>query len=153
MREPDEAAARSLLAVQQLQAAYGDAVTRRAWDEVRGLFDPAAVVHIDTRAREPFALEGPDALVAFIERALAPFAFFEFAILNSVAEVDGDRGTGRVYICELRHDHDGVRTQAFGLYRDEYQRTDGDWRIAGRRYTSLARVGPGLVESFGLPPR
>jgi hypothetical protein len=152
MREPDEATARSLIAVQQLQAAYGDAVTRRAWDEVRGLFDPGAVVHIDARGREPFALEGPEALVEFIERALEPFAFFEFAILNAVAAVDGDQGTGRVYICELRHDHDGERTQAFGLYQDEYCRTDGDWRIAGRRYTSLARVSPGLVESFGLPP-
>jgi hypothetical protein len=153
MHELDDAGTRALVAVQRLQAAYGDAVTRRAWDELRALFEPDAVVHIDTRARDPFRLEGPDALVAFIERALEPFHFFEFAILNAVADVDGDRATGRVYICELRHDRSGVWTEAYGLYQDRYVRRDGRWRIQERHYSSLARKGPGTtIESFELPP-
>jgi hypothetical protein len=152
MRELDDAGTRSLVAVQRLQAAYGDAVTRRAWGEMRALFEPDAVVHIDTRTRPPFTLAGPDALVAFVERALQSFAFFEFAILNAVVEVDGDRATGRVYICELRHDHAGAWTQAFGLYRDRYRRRDGDWRIEERHYSSLARTGP-TIESFAMPGR
>src|SRR5688572_27034108 len=100
MRELDDAGTRSLLAIQRLQAAYGDAVTRRSWSDVRALFEPDAVVHIDTRSREAFSLEGSDAVAAFIERSLAGFAFFEFAILNAVAELDaaGERATGRVYI-------------------------------------------------------
>ncbi len=140
----------ALLAVQRLQAAYGDAVTRRAWPEVAALFEPDAVVHLDTRSRAPFDLDGPEALVAFVERALEPFTFFELAILNAVAEVDGDDGRGQVYLCELRCDAAGEWTQAYGLYQDRYRRTDGDWRIAGRRYTSLARTGP-RIEAFGLP--
>jgi hypothetical protein len=151
MREEDDGTTRALVAVQRLQAAYGDAVTRRAWPEVRALFATDALVHIDTRTRAPFTLEGPDALVAFIERALEPFAFFEFAILNAVAEVEGDRATGRVYICELRHDREGVWSQAFGLYQDQYVRHDEAWRIEARRYTSLARTGP-TIESFLMPP-
>ena len=74
---------------------------------------------------------GPDALVEFIERALAPFTFFEFTILNATVDVDGDEATGRVYICELRHDGDGAWSEAYGLYRDRYRRRDGAWRIAG----------------------
>jgi hypothetical protein len=151
MQELDDAGTRAVVAVQRLQAAYGDAVTRRAWHEVRALFEPDATVHIDTRTRPPFSLVGPEAVVEFIERALEPFAFFEFAILNSVAAVDGDRATGRVYICELRHARTGEWTQAFGLYQDRYARRDGSWRIADRRYTSLARTGAG-IESFPLPP-
>lgn len=151
MRELDDAATRAIVAIQRLQAAYGDAVTRGAWPEVAALFEPDAVVHIDTRTRDPFTLEGPEALVAFIERALEPLAFFEFAILNAVADVDGDRATGRVYICELRHDHAGEWTQAYGLYRDRYVRRDDEWRISERRYASLARTGP-TIESFPLPP-
>ncbi len=151
MREHDDTTTRALVAVQRLQAAYGDAVTRRAWDEVRVLFEPDAQVHIDTRTREPFTLAGPEALVAFIETALEPLAFFEFAILNAVAEVDGDEATGRVYICELRHSRDGEWSQAYGLYRDRYRRRDNAWRIAERRYSSLARVRPDGVESFPLP--
>jgi ketosteroid isomerase-like protein len=150
MRELDDAGTRAFVAVQRLQAAYGDAVTRRDWAAVRALFEPDAVVHIDTRTRPAFSLEGPDALVEFVAAALEPFAFFELAILNAVAHVEGDTATGRVYICELRHDRAGQRTQAFGLYRDQYLRHHGDWRIAGRRYSSLARSGD-TVESFPVP--
>ena len=151
MRELDTAGTASVVAIQRLQAAYGDAVTRRAWAEVTTLFEPDAVVHIDTRTREPFTLDGPEAVAAFIERSLESFTFFEFAILNAVVDLTtADTATGRVYICELRHDTTGEWTQAYGLYRDDYVRRDGDWRIAGRRYRSLARTGP-KIESFGVP--
>jgi hypothetical protein len=108
-------------------------------------------VHIDTRTREPLSLAGPVALVAFIERALEPFAFFELAILNAVAAVEGDGATGRMYIWEVRHDRAGEWSQAFGLYQDRYVCRDGAWRIQERRYSSLARVGA-TIESFPLPP-
>jgi SnoaL-like domain len=152
MRELDASGTAAVVAIQRLQSAYGDGVTRRAWDEVAALFEPDAVVRIDTRTREPFTLDGPDAVVAFIERSLEAFAFFEFAILNAVVDLTtADTATGRVYICELRHDAAGEWTQAYGLYRDDYVRRDGAWRIAGRRYRSLARTGP-RIESFGTPP-
>lgn len=151
MREPSAADSRALLAVQRLQVAYGDAVTRRAWDEVAALFEPGAVVHVDTRTREPFDLVAPDGLVEFIAASLDQFVFFEFAIMNAVAHVSGARATGRVYICELRHSSAGEWTQAYGLYQDEYRRTGGDWRFSGRRYSSLARLGP-TVESLPMPP-
>ncbi len=151
MLELDDVGTRSVLAIQRLQAAYGDAVTRRAWAEVAALFEPDAAVHIDTRTRDPFTLEGPAAVVAFIERSLEPFRFFEFAILNAVVDLDTEAtAAGRVYICELRHDQAGEWTQAYGLYRDQYVRRAGEWRIASRRYTSLARTGP-RIESFTLP--
>ena len=124
-RELDDDGTRAVVALQRLQAAYGDAVTRRAWDEVQALFEPDAVVHIDTRSREPFVLLGPTAMVDFIEQALEPFAFFEFAILNAVVTLDGDGASGRVYIAELRHARTGEWTQAFGLYQDRYACRDG----------------------------
>lgn len=151
MHELDDDGTRSVVAIQRLQAAYGDAVTRRSWPEVAALFEPDAVVHIDTRTRPPFDVDGPEALVTFIERSLEAFAFFEFAIMNSVVDL-GEVGmaTGRVYICELRCDHEAAWTEAYGLYEDGYVRRDGAWRIAGRRYSSLARLGRS-AEAFGLP--
>ena len=151
MRERDADDTAALVAIQRLQAAYGDAVTRRAWDEVRALFEPCATVHITTHTRDPFTLEGPDGVADFVERSLEQFAFFAFTIQNAVAEVEGDEATGRVYICELRHHVDGTWTQAHGLYQDRYSRRDGTWRIAARRYASLARIGATGVESFPLP--
>lgn len=150
MRELDDGATRALVAVQRLQAAYGDAVTRRDWGAVRSLFVHDAVVHLDTRTRPAFTLEGPDAVVEFVARALEPFVFFEMALLNAVVHLEGDHATGRVYICEIRHDRAGRQTIAYGLYRDHYARREGDWRIAGRRYSSLARTGD-VVESFPFP--
>jgi ketosteroid isomerase-like protein len=151
MRELDDAGTRAAVAIQRLQAAYADAVTRRDWEAVRECFEPDAVVRIDTRVREPFALEGPGALVEFIDAAIRRFAFFEFTILNATVEVHGQVATGRVYICEVRAEADGTWSEAYGLYRDEYRRRDDEWRIAGRRYASLARHTPQGTEAFDLP--
>ena len=118
---------------------------------MRECFEPDAVVRIDTRTREPFPLEGPDALVEFIEAAIRRFAFFEFTILNATVEVDGQVATGRVYICEVRAEADGTWSEAYGLYRDEYRRRDDEWRIAGRRYASLARRTPRAPRRSTLP--
>jgi hypothetical protein len=156
IQEHDPQATAALVAVQRLQAAYGDAVTRRAWDEVVALFEPDATVHIDTRSREPFTLEGAGVIAGFVEQSLDQFTFFEFTILNSVVELGGaGEATGRVHLCEVRRHHDGTWTQAYGLYQDRYRRRDGAWRIAARRYSSLARhvlTGIEQVDSFALPP-
>ena len=108
-------------------------------------------MRIDTRTRDPFALEGPDAIVGFIDEAIRRFTFFEFTILNATVDVDGDDATGRVYLCEVRTEDDGTWSEAYGLYRDTYRRRDGAWRIAGRRYASLARRGPSGTEAFAWP--
>ena len=164
MRELDPATSEAHRTIARLQAAYGDVVTRRDWVAFTDLFVPDAVVHIDVRnpERPPFDVEGAAAMVDFVAASLEGFAFFEFSILNAVAEVEpgASTATGRLYLCELRADHEGAWTQAFGLYRDRYVRLggpapgDGDWRIAERRYTSLARLAaaPGTtVASFPIP--
>ena len=150
MRERDADETAALLAVQRLQAAYGDVITRRAWTELPALFEPGAVVDVDTRTREPVHLEGPNAVAEFIAGAIERFAFFELAILNTVADVDGDEAVGRVYMCEHRLDHDGVWSDAYGLYQDRYRRHGDDWLIANRQYSSLARHAE-PIESFQLP--
>jgi len=151
MEELDGDGTRAIVAIQRLQAAYADAVTRRDWAAVRSLFEFDAVVRIDTRTRDPFVLDGPDAIVTFIDEAIRRFSFFEFTILNATAEVAGDEASGRVYLCELRADAEGTWSEAYGLYRDTYRRRAGAWRIAGRRYASLARRAPNATEVFTLP--
>lgn len=153
MRELDDAGTRAVVALHRLQAAYGDAVTRRDWDAVRALFEPGAVIELDLRDREAITLRGPDALVELVETALARFTYFQLTIVNATVDVDrdDDRATGRLYICEKRLAQDGGWSEAYGLYRDEYRRHEGSWTIAARRYSSLARTGPEGVEAFTLP--
>ncbi len=142
------------LAVGRLQATYGDVVTRRAWDELVPLFDPACPVRLDLRRGSVVELVGPEAGGAYIDGAVARFEFFEFALLNAVVDVDGDTATGRVYMWELRQDAEThTWSNAFGLYRDRYVRQGGRWRFAARDYSSLARSAPdgSGMEVFAIP--
>ena len=133
------------IAIRRLHDAYADIVNRRAWSEFSDVFAPGAMVVVDKRDGAPLELAGPEALGAFIGTAIEQYEFFEFVVLNAHiflrAGGDDDQATARVYINELRHAREtGGWSTAYGLYRDQYVRIEGHWRIARRRYHSLART-------------
>jgi hypothetical protein len=142
---PDVDVARETIdyvAITRLQSAYGDAVNRRAWPEFDQLFLPTAPVRVDTVTNPVVDVTGPTELGAFIAGAIERFAFFEFVILNTHVDLHGDSARGRVFMCELRQEHDeagGHWSNAFGVYHDDYVRRDARWWFARRRYQSLAR--------------
>src|SRR4051812_5927610 len=107
------------LAIRNLQAAYGDAVTRRAWSEFDAMFVPDCPIRLDLRDGRVIEHRGGRAIGEFIANSLEQFEFFEFALLNAVVSVDGDTGSGRVYMWELRQDIDThTWSNAFGVYVD-----------------------------------
>lgn len=132
------------LAIRRLQAAYGDAVTRRAWGELVPMFLPDCAIHLDLRDGTERTFAGGAAIGEFIAGSIERFEFFEFALLNAVVDVaDGSSATGRLYMWELRQDAAAHRwSNAYGLYRDRYARHEGRWVFAERRYSSLARSAP-----------
>jgi hypothetical protein len=142
------------LAIRDLQAAYGDAVTRRAWDELVPMFVPDCPIRLDLRDGRVIEHIGPQAVGTFIATSIERFEFFEFALLNAVVFVRGDVATGRVYMWELRQDASTHRwSNAFGLYSDEYSLVEGRWRFASRHHSSLARTadeGQGM-DVFTIP--
>lgn len=145
------------IGVTRLQAWYADAVSRRAWAEFADIFEPDAVVVVDTGVGEPLRLHGPDGVSGFISGAIERFEFFQFVPLNTRVETavggDPDAAEGRLYICELRQDRESGRwTNAFGVYHDRYRRDaeNGRWRFVHRRYQSLART-TGRAEVFAFP--
>jgi len=145
-------------AVCRLQTTYGDAVTRRAWDELAALFVPDAPVTLDLRSGGLLQHTGGAEIAGFIAQAVERFEFFEFALLNAVATIDPSltTATGRMYIWEIRQQAGGPWTNAFGMYTDDYALVDGDWKFASRRYATLARSeteGPPLpsMAVFGVP--
>jgi len=153
---PDDALQDTIdyVAITRLQNAYADAVTRRAWAEFHDMFLAGAPVRVDTVTNPVIELAGPQQIGDFIGDAVERFEFFEFVPLSTRVVLraggDPDRATARLYICEIRQDAaSGRSTQAFGVYRDEYRRVDGDWRFARRDYQSLARSGRG--ETFAFP--
>jgi ketosteroid isomerase-like protein len=136
------------VAIDALQRAYADGVTRRDWEAVRALFRPDDTLSLDLGDRPGRDLAGPRAITDFIGPAMERFTFFQFVILNSHVELwpdcDIDAATARMTMCELRV-ADGARTDSFGRYDDTYARTDDGWRFATRRYRSLARFAGGEV--------
>jgi hypothetical protein len=142
-------------AICRLQAAYADAVTRRAWSDLDALFLPDAPITVDTVTSPPFEHVGAAGIGGFIAGAVERFEFFELVILNvhvlSGAEADSARS--RSFTCELRQESaNGHWTNAFGVYHDDLARVDGRWRYARRRYQSIARTGRGEVFPFPQPP-
>ena len=139
----------------RLQAAYADAVTRRAWSDLEELFLPGAPVTVDTVTSPAFELVGATGIGGFIAGAVERFEFFELVILNVhvLAGDDADASRSRSFTCELRQEGaSGHWTNAFGVYHDELRRVDGRWRYARRRYQSLARTGRAEVFPFPQPP-
>lgn len=140
----------------RLQDAYADVVTRQAWDELPSLFTPDCTIDLDLRNA---TLDFPNAteLATFIGNSLKQFEFFEFVILNRIVETttggDPDAATGRMYMCELRQTMAaGRRTDAFGVYDDQYRRTEGRWQFSHRQYHSIGRHSAEL-DVFSIPER
>lgn len=147
-----------VVAIQRLQSAYADVVSRRSWSELPDLFLPDARIEVDTRRAAVMVFDGPDALGSFIAGAIERFGFFEFVVLNTVVQLasgnEADSATARVWMCELRTEAaSGSWNNSFGVYHDRYQRTGDGWRFAHRRYHSLARTAdaPHLAETYAFP--
>ncbi len=150
MTEPDNL---EYLAICRLQAAYSDAVTRRAWLDLGPLFLPDATIRVDTVTGDPLEFVGAKGIGDFIAGAVERFEFFELVILNVhvLPRNDDDAGAlrSRSFTCELRQESaSGHWTNAFGVYHDELRRVDDRWRYARRRYQSLARTGRSEVFPF-----
>ena len=147
-----------VVALGRLQARYADVVSRRAWSELAELFLPDTTVDIDTVTGPPRSITGPEAFGTFVAASMERFDHFTFVILNAVVEIDpgsdggvGDTASGRIFMCEVRHDRATDTWQnAHGLYQDRYRAVDGHWRFVHRRYRSLARTGPEAAV-LGLP--
>jgi hypothetical protein len=139
------------VAIRRLQSSYADIVTRRAWPELARIFRPDAEIVIDRRDGKPLVLQGPEGVGDFVSKAIAHFDLFVFVILNTVIEIEGDRASARMYMWEARHDPAGGRSDAFGLYRDEYRRLDGRWWFSGRRFQTMARTLPADLSVFPFP--
>ena len=141
------------VAVRALLADYADVVNRREWSELESLFVADAPITVDLRDRAPIEIAGPIALGEFIGGAIERFAFFEFVALNVRVQLrvgdEVDRAAVRTYMCELRQDHDGEFSRAFGIYQDDLVRASSGWRFARRIYQSIA---PGDTTLDILPP-
>jgi hypothetical protein len=135
------------LGIVELQSAYADCVTRRAWSELDQMFRSDATLLVSD-GRESRTIEGPKAIGELIDRAVGSLDVIFFTNLNTRIELypDGD-GTARArtYIRELHFEKDlVVAKEIYGVYLDRYVRTADRWWFATREWHALARTAPDL---------
>jgi 3-phenylpropionate/cinnamic acid dioxygenase small subunit len=81
-------------------------------------------------------VHGVDAVVAWMDRALAQFEATQHLIGNIAIEFDGaDSATAVSYVRAWHRSRDRARADMvlWGEYHDRWSRVDGRWRIAERR--------------------
>jgi hypothetical protein len=116
--------------IEELVHLYADAVVRRDADQWGSTWAPDAVWDLGRGRR----VEGRAAIVEMWTAAMGGFAAVVQNVVNGMARLDEDAGTGcgRWYIIEHWQRTDDSRGILLAHYDDTYVRVDGSWSFAGR---------------------
>jgi SnoaL-like protein len=155
IREPDVQELAAHESLRRLVSTYARAVDRRDFALLRSLYhDDAFEEHGDMFSG------GPDAYVAFVERALSNYEATAHYAVTMNFEIDGDRAEGEVYKINYHRtappDAHEVITGSRSL--DRFRRDRGEWRFLGRSITldwsTKRRVDAEAYRDFaaGSPP-
>ena len=136
---PGAVDAETYAAIQQLQQAYADVVTRGAWDEVPTLLTPDAHIRFVTSSGEVFEVDGAEAFGKFVAN-MTGFDFFQYIPLSFVVSSTSE-GTleGRTSSLEVAENEAGEWIESYSIYEDVYAQTDGRWRFARRSHRTVKR--------------
>ncbi|MEA3299622.1 MAG: nuclear transport factor 2 family protein [Pseudomonadota bacterium] len=121
------------IAIQELNAAYGDAVCRKDRDGFAACFAEDAIWHLPWR--EP--VHGREAIVALWLDQIANYPFLNYAGFLGALEVNGDKASGRVWTRELVAGESGPATQVTGRYDHQYVKRDGRWYFHHKAFNPL----------------
>lgn len=123
------------IAIQELNASYGDAVCRKDADDFAGCFAEDATWHLPWC--EP--VHGRDAIVTLWKEQIANYPFLNYAGFLGALEVNGDHATGRVWTREVvaAQETTGPSSQVTGRYDHEYVKRGGRWYFHQKKFNPL----------------
>jgi ketosteroid isomerase-like protein len=125
-------------AIQELNAAYGDAISCRDKEAYANVWAENAIWYLPwgdpIHGRETIA----STWYSLIEPVLTEFYISSVGALD----VKGDSATGRVWTMERVLNKDGVLVTVCGRYDDVYIRDEGSWRYLTRKFLALSDLGP-----------
>ncbi len=119
------------LAIRELCATYGDAVSRRSAAEWGALWAEDgvwAMPGIPGMER----IEGRETIVSTWIEGMKMFPFQANIQLSGSVEIEGHQATGRCYTYERVKDTDGKDAVWMNVYHDEYVKTGGKWLFKSR---------------------
>ncbi len=117
--------------IEALRGEYTDAAMMRDYDRLASLFTP------DGAMRIPYAnveLAGREEIRVWGERVPDVVDYLVQTTHPGTIRLDGDTASGRAYLCELIHLHDGSSHLNYAIYHDRYQRTRDGWKFTERVY-------------------
>lgn len=117
--------------IDALRGEFADAGLMRDYDRFASLFthDGAwRMPHI------PAEFVSREEIRAGIERLQGRWDYFVRTTHPGTIQLDGDTASGRAYIFELMHGHDGSSQLHYSLYHDRYRRTGDGWKFTERVY-------------------
>jgi len=117
------------IALADLVALYCRGCDRRDFALVRSLYHDDAIDDHGAMFRG-----GPDAFVAWLPEAMAPWELTVHSITNSLFAIDGDRAEGEHHVRAYHRTHAPDRREfiVHGRYLDRYSRRDGRWKFSHR---------------------
>jgi ketosteroid isomerase-like protein len=134
---PSRDDAADIVAIQQVAAAYGEAMSRGRPDLAAEVFTIDGVI---TNPNGDYV--GPVAIAGMLAASLAEVDLLvQTTQLGSVSVV-GDRAHGRFPWTVWQHRHDGDGIHLMGVYDDEFKRTADGWRMAHRVIRPLVQGRP-----------
>lgn len=117
-------------AIRRLKARYMQWCDERRGTEIADLFWPDASWEA-LRGATGGTVTGSHEIGQMF--ATSPLTFTVHYLTNESIEVDGDRATGRWKLFEPCTFRDRVAIWQGGWYHDDFERRDGEWRIAHLR--------------------
>jgi ketosteroid isomerase-like protein len=115
--------------IEALRGEFTDAAMMRDYDRVTSLFTPDGVLRIPDANID---LSGWEQIKAWGERVPTVVDYLIQTTHPGTVRLDGDTASGRAYISELIHLHDGSSHLNYAIYHDRYQRTRDGWRFSER---------------------
>ncbi len=121
------------IAIQELVAEYGDAVSRRDKAGFAGTWAEDGVWLLPWL--EPVC--GRNAIADVWEEQIAHYPFHNFRGYLGCLEIRDDRAAGRLWTSELVQNIHGKSGVVTGRYDDEFVKRDGRWYFSKKRFTAL----------------
>jgi ketosteroid isomerase-like protein len=129
MRDLDTLADR--FEIEALRGEFTDALMMRDFDRFTSRFTSNGawrIPYIDVE------FESREAIRAGIERMQGLWDYFVQTVHPGTITVDGEAASGRAYVSEFGHMHDGRTELNYAIYHDRYARTADGWRSTERVY-------------------
>ena len=123
-------------AIRQLKARYFRTMDTKHWDEMRQVFTDDVVM--DTTDSGGGVIAGADEFMAFLRETLGDVVTVHHGLMPEIQVTSSTAATGTWAMNDLLVWPNGTRgLVGHGHYHENYEKADGEWRIASSTLTRL----------------